>query len=80
MRKPSSVSMEIEYDRYAEDMSDVKGGRKLIGSNQFVTGKDPRSYFRRGQSIPSPYGNGFTPRANTSGNSVSQASSANHGN
>ena len=32
MWKPSSVAMAIEYARYAEDMSDAKGGRKLIGS------------------------------------------------
>ena len=66
--------------RYDEDMSDAKGGSKLIGSNQYVTGKAPRPYFRGGQSRPPPYGNRFTLRGNTSVNSVSQASSTNHGN
>ena len=41
MRKPSSVSMAIEFSCCAKDMSDVKGGRKLIGSNQYVIGKVP---------------------------------------
>ena len=80
MWKPSLVSMAVEYARYAEDMSDSKGGIKLIGSNQYVTGKTPRPYFRGGPSRPPPYGNRFTPRGNTSVNSVSQASSTNHGN
>ena len=41
MWKPSLVAMAVEYARYVEDMSDAKGGRKLIGSNQYLTGKAP---------------------------------------
>ena len=41
MWNPSSVAMVFEYARYAEDMSYAKGGSKLIGSNQYVTGKAP---------------------------------------
>ena len=33
IQKPYLVSMVIESSRYAEDMSDAKGGKKLIGSN-----------------------------------------------
>ena len=80
MQKPYLVSMVIESSRYAEDMSYSKGGNKLIGSNQYVIGKDPWLYFIGGQCRPPPYCNRFTLRANTSGNSISQGSSANHGN
>ena len=41
MWKPSSVAMAVEYDHYAEDMSDANGGSKLIGSNQYVIGQAP---------------------------------------
>ena len=72
--------MAVEYACYAEDMSNAKGGSKLIGSNQYVIGKAPRPYFIRGQSRPPPYGNRFTLRGNTLVNSISQVSSTSHGN
>ena len=76
MWNPTSVAMAVEYARYAEDMSETRGGSKLIGSNKYVLRKAPWSYFRGGQYRPPPYDNRFTPRGNTSSHLVLQESSS----